>query len=81
MHEEFKRKASLEQDSPSDDIGVVRRIIVHPLDKQVVVFSGTHGFNWYSDNCADTVRALNHGRPMEEVMIHPTDTNYILASA
>jgi hypothetical protein len=81
MHEEFKRKASLEQDSSDDEIGTVKRIITHPLDKRIAIFVGSHGFNWYSDNCGDTIRALNHGRPMEEILIHPTDTSYIMASA
>mmetsp|Transcript_110408 Transcript_110408/g.237620 ORF Transcript_110408/g.237620 Transcript_110408/m.237620 type:complete len:191 (-) Transcript_110408:219-791(-) len=81
MHDEFKKKASLEQESTDEEIGNVRKIITHQIDKKILVFTGTHGFNWYTDNCAETLKALNHGRPMEEFLFHPTERDYILATA
>jgi len=46
MHEEFKSKATLMQESSEEEIGAVKRLIIHPLDKRVIIFTGTHGFNW-----------------------------------
>jgi len=73
MHDEFKKMAVLEQESQEEEIGNVRKIITNSVDKRVLVFSGTHGFNWYTENCAETLKALNHGRPMEEIVFHPAE--------
>lgn len=46
MHDEFKKYAALEQETKDDEIGMVRKIVTHNVDKRVLVFTGTHGFNW-----------------------------------
>jgi len=81
IHDELIKKAKLETDNGNDETGVVKKLILNPIDKKVIVFTGTHGFNWYTEDCGDNIKALNHGRPMEELLFHPTERDWILASA
>jgi hypothetical protein len=42
---------------------------------------GSTGVNWYSEDCAKTVRALNHGRAIYEFQFHPLVREWGLAAA
>jgi len=42
------------------------------IDKSHVVFLGTNGINWISDDCGKEIRALNSGKKINEFMFHPT---------
>jgi len=42
-----------------EKVGTVSRIIKSPLDSSLVLFLGTHGINWKSDNCGSNVVAMN----------------------
>jgi hypothetical protein len=64
------------------EIGKVSRILISPVDKNLVVFLGTHGINWISSDCGrHDIKALNHGRKIQEFIFHPTERNWGLASA
>ena len=64
------------------EIGQVSRIIISPVDKNLVIFLGTHGINWISTDCGKhNIKALNHGRKIQEFVFHPTERTWGLASA
>jgi len=46
-----------------------------------MIFLGTHGINWVSEDCGRKIKALNHGRKIKEFIFHPTERNWGLASA
>jgi len=52
-----------------------------PIDKNLILFIGTHGVNWKSPDCGDTIIAMNSGRPVSEFEFHPTIRDYLLAIA
>jgi hypothetical protein len=70
-----------ELEEQDNEIGKVSRIIESPVDKSLVIFLGTHGINWIGEDCGRKVRALNHGRKIQEYTFHPTERNWGLASA
>lgn len=71
-----------EQLDPDDsEIGKVSEIIHSPVDKNLVIFLGTHGINWVSQDCGRKIEAMNHGRKIHEFIFHPTERNWVLASA
>lgn len=47
----------------------------------MIVFLGTHGINWITEDCGHKVKALNHGRKVQEYVFHPTERNWGIASA
>jgi photosystem II stability/assembly factor-like uncharacterized protein len=65
----WKRLKSLMQkqgqsvmDYEQQDIGKVHKMIQSPADDDVVVFLGTHGINWVTEDCGENLRALNAGK-------------------
>ena len=56
-------------------------ILISPVDRSLVIFQGTHGINWKSDNCGQDVVAMNAGRQVHLFEWHPTERNWLLASA
>lgn len=64
-----------------NEIGKVSEILMSPVDKNLVIFIGTHGINWVSKDCGRKIEALNHGRKILEFIFHPTERNWIIASA
>ena len=57
-------------------------MIISPIDKTLLIFLGTHGINWVLEDCARRgIKALNHGRKIQEYIFHPTERNWGLASA
>jgi len=62
-------------------IGKVSKIIMSPVDKSIVIFLGTHGINWVTQDCGRKVKALNHGRKVTEYLFHPTEKTWGIASA
>jgi len=46
----------------NQEIGKVHRMRQSPVDDNFVVFLGTHGINWISEDCGGNIRALNSGR-------------------
>lgn len=41
-------------------------MIASDVDKELMIFVGTHEINWKTENCGKTVLAMNQGRPVEE---------------
>jgi hypothetical protein len=72
-------KQELEEND--NEIGKVSRILESPVDKSLLIFLGTHGINWIGEDCGRRVKALNHGRKIQEYVFHPTERNWGLASA
>lgn len=72
-------KAELEESET--EIGQVSKIIESPVDKSLLIFLGSHGINWIGEDCGRKVKALNHGRKIQEYVFHPTEKNWGLASA
>lgn len=52
-----------------------------PVDKQFMFFIGSEGANWYTDDCGASIQVVNSGRPIKEFQFHPTERQWILASA
>ena len=74
--------AKTELEDQENEIGKVSKILLSPVDKNLVIFLGTHGINWISHDCGrKNVKALNHGRKITQFMFHPTEREWGLASA
>lgn len=52
-----------------------------PVDDSLIVFIGTSGINWITEDCGATVSALNTGRKVQEWLFHPSERNYALAAS
>ena len=37
-----------------------------PVDDSLVVFIGTHGINWVTEDCGSNIRGLNSGKKIHE---------------
>ena len=72
-------KDTLEENE--NEIGKVSQILMSPVDKNLVIFLGTHGINWVSHDCGRKVEAMNHGRKITEFIFHPFERDWVLASA
>ena len=70
-----------EAQKTTKNIGKVSKLVKSPADKKLVVLIGNTGVNWYSEDCGKTLKALNHGRPMEEFQFHPSVREWGLASS
>jgi len=72
LHAQMKQHAStvISQDQ---EIGHVHTMRQSPVDDNIVVFLGTSGVNWITENCGADMRALNSGKVIEEFTFHPTD--------
>ena len=46
-----------------------------------MIFQGSKGVNWLSENCGDNVKAMDNGRPVNEFLFHPFERNWMLAAA
>lgn len=68
-------------ESNENEIGKVSEILLSPVDKNLVIFLGTHGINWVSQDCGRRIDGMNHGRKIQEFIFHPTERTWVLASA
>jgi hypothetical protein len=62
------------------DIGKVKKMIQSPVDDSLVVFTGTNGINWVTEDCGANIRALNSGKKIHEFQFHPTQRQWALAA-
>jgi len=62
-------------------IGKISKLLLSPSDKNTMIFLGTHGINWITKDCGVNVKALNHGRKIQDFTFHPTEKEWGLASA
>ena len=52
-----------------------------PVDPNLVIFLGSAGINWVTEDCGLNIRAINSGRNIKEFIFHPYERNWVLASA
>ena len=81
LNDVIMHTAKAELEESETEIGKVSRILESPVDKPLLIFLGSHGINWIGEDCGRKVRALNHGRKIQEYIFHPTEKNWGLASA
>lgn len=81
LNDILQSKGKDELDPDENEIGKISEILMSPVDKNLVIFLGTHGINWVSEDCGKKISALNHGRKIQEFIFHPTERNWVLASA
>jgi hypothetical protein len=62
------------------DIGHVRRMTQSPVNNNLVVFLGSEGINWVTEDCGANLRALNTGKKIHEFLFHPKKSSYALAA-
>ena len=81
LNDIFKNTGMNELEETSNEIGQISSIVQSSADKNLLIFLGSSGINWISENCGENIRALNHGRPIHEYVFHPTEREWALASA
>jgi len=47
----------------------------------LLILLGTHGINWVTQDCGSKIKAMNHGRKIQEFIFHPTERTWVIASA
>jgi len=62
------------------EIGRVKKMMQSPIDNSLVVFTGTHGVNWVTEDCGANLRALNSGKKIHELKYHPSQRSWALAA-
>merc|ERR1719183_261334 len=67
-------------DDGQTDIGKVRKMMQSPVDDNLVVFTGTNGINWVTEDCGANLRALNSGKRIHEFNFHPKNRAWALAA-
>lgn len=67
-------------DAQKQDIGKVRKMMQSPVDDNLVVFTGTNGINWVTEDCGANLRALNSGKRIHEFSYHPSQRSWALAA-
>jgi len=74
-------KSGMSVADDQQDIGKVHKVVQSPSDDDVVVFLGTQGINWVSEDCGGNIRALNAGKFVQEFMFHPTQRSWAMAAS
>lgn len=46
-----------------------------------MIFQGSKDFNWLSENCGESVKAMDNGRLVNEFQFHPWERKWLLAAA
>jgi len=67
-------------DDGQTDIGKTKKMMQSPIDDQLVVFTGTNGINWVTEDCGANLRALNSGKRIHEFHFHPNQRSWALAA-
>lgn len=52
-----------------------------PVDSDLVFFIGSEGVHWYTEDCGRTIRAIDAGRKIRNFKFHPTQREWVLATA
>ena len=64
----------------TQEIGKVKKMMQSPVDDNLVIFTGTHGVNWVTEDCGANLRALNSGKRIHELQFHPRQRSWALAA-
>ncbi|CAK75654.1 unnamed protein product (macronuclear) [Paramecium tetraurelia] len=81
MSEIFHRKALIQLENSDERIGIVNNLVASPVDKQLILFTGTDQIAWISLDCGKTITAVNAGKQLREYQFHPLEKDWIIASA
>ncbi|CAD8155036.1 unnamed protein product [Paramecium octaurelia] len=81
MSEIFHRKALIQLEDSDERIGIVNNLVPSPVDKQLILFTGTDQIAWISLDCGKTITAVNAGKQLREYQFHPLEKDWIIASA
>ncbi|CAD8063565.1 unnamed protein product [Paramecium sonneborni] len=81
MSEIFHRKALIQLEESDDRVGIVNNLVPSPVDKQLILFTGTNQIAWISLDCGKTITAVNAGKQLREYQFHPIEKDWIIASA
>jgi hypothetical protein len=52
-----------------------------PADTDIVVFIGTEGVDWVSEDCGSLIRVFNTGKKIQEFVFHPFQKMWALAAS
>ena len=52
-----------------------------PVDADMIIFLGSTGVNWITEDCGSNIRVINSGRKIKEFLFHPSERNWMLASS
>ena len=52
-----------------------------PVNQELVIFLGSSGTHWITEDCGKSIRAINSGKKIKEFQFHPNERNWVLASA
>ena len=74
-------KHKLEDALKSFSNTAVVSIFQNKNDENTFIFIGDEGYSWYTQDCAETINLLAHGRNFSMIKYHPTHKNWILASS
>jgi len=67
-------------DDETTEIGKVKKMMQNPVDESLIVFTGTHGVNWVTEDCGANLKALNSGKKIHELKFHPSQRSWALAA-
>ncbi|CAD8152890.1 unnamed protein product [Paramecium pentaurelia] len=81
MSEIFHRKALIQLEDSDERVGIVNNLVPSPVDKSLVLFTGTDQIAWISLDCGKTITAVNAGKQLREYQFHPLEKDWIIASA
>ena len=81
MNNMFSQIASKEMTKDQNSIGFITKIIENPSNNNILYFLGSNGFIWVTDNCGSTISVLNLNRPISDLIPHPTEADWLLATA
>lgn len=51
------------------------------VDPNLVIFLGSEGIHWITEDCGNTIRSLGKGKSLREFIYHPVNPKWILASS
>lgn len=67
-------------DDGQTDIGHIKRMYQSPVDQSLIVFIGSTGINWITEQCGNGLKALNSGKRIHEFQFHPFQRNWATAA-
>lgn len=56
-------------------------MVQSPVDDSILVFLGTSGVNWITEDCGANLRALNSGKKIQTFSFHPIQRDWALATS
>lgn len=63
------------------DVGKVEKIIQSQYLDNQLFFIGSNDISWVSSDCGISLKAYNYGEKISDVLFHPLNTDWVLATA